>query len=359
MPAAITIQCHGRQRNAVRAEGAVVISMSDRLWTGTLLALISGVSAGACMLPMRLLRRWRWENLWLVFSCIALLLVPWTVAWTLIPNPWSFYGAIHFRQLAAPILFGTGWGIGQVLFGLTVARLGLALGYAIVMGCVAVLGTLVPLATTTPSESSLVLCLAGVSIMAAAISLSGWAGRIRERNVEAARVQGRSYLTSLVLALGCGLLSPMLNFAFAFSEGVRDAAARSGVSSARAGSAVWPVVLTAGCVPNLVYSVYLLKRNRSWIAFRSCTPDAVWSVIMAAGWTGSLLLYGMSAMQLGKLGTSLGWALVQCVALITAGTAGALQKEWTGAPDLGRKLHFAGMSLFVLAIAVITLGFAE
>jgi L-rhamnose-H+ transport protein len=324
-----------------------------------MLALISGASAGSCMLPMKLLQRWRWENLWFVFSFFALLLLPWTVAWILIPKPASVYRSIPLSQLAAPVLFGAGWGIGQILFGLTVARLGLALGYAIVMGCVAVLGTLVPLATTTASHASLVLCLTGVWIMVFAITLSGWAGCIRERNAEVPRAQPQSYLTSLLLAIACGLLSPMLNFAFTFSEGIRQAAMGGGVSAALASSAVWPVVLSAGFVPNLVYSVYLLRRNRSWNAFKSYAPDAVWSVIMAAAWIGSLLLYGISALQLGKLGTSLGWAIVQAVALVTAGTVGVLRKEWLRVSDLGRKLHFAGMSLFVIAIVVITLGIAE
>jgi hypothetical protein len=52
--------------------------MSSSLGIGFALAFWSGVISGSCMLPIRLLRRWQWENLWFVFSIVALLIAPWT-----------------------------------------------------------------------------------------------------------------------------------------------------------------------------------------------------------------------------------------------------------------------------------------
>jgi multidrug transporter EmrE-like cation transporter len=57
----------------------------------------------------------------------------------------AVYAALPASVFVAPLAFGAGWGIAQVLFGLSIARLGMALGYAIIVGLGALLGTLVPL----------------------------------------------------------------------------------------------------------------------------------------------------------------------------------------------------------------------
>ncbi len=47
-------------------------------------------------------------------------------------------------------LYGGGWGIGAVLAGLGVDRMGLGIGVAVIIGIAAVLGALIPLAVDTP-----------------------------------------------------------------------------------------------------------------------------------------------------------------------------------------------------------------
>src|ERR1035438_3151983 len=69
------------------------------------------------MLPVQLATRW-----------------PWALALTLAGNLGEIYGGLDYWQLVLPFLLGAGWGIAQVLFGLSVARLGLALGYGIIIG---------------------------------------------------------------------------------------------------------------------------------------------------------------------------------------------------------------------------------
>src|SRR5690242_8244582 len=120
--------------------------MSDSFSAGLGFALASGIASGICMLPMKLQQRWKWENFWLVFIIVALVLIPWTLALIEIPRLQTVYSATPRTRFIAPVLFGAAWGFAQILFGLTIARLGLALSYAIIMGSVAVLGTVVPLA---------------------------------------------------------------------------------------------------------------------------------------------------------------------------------------------------------------------
>src|ERR1035437_3680445 len=136
--------------------------MTITVWLGLGMTLVAGLLAGNSMLPMKFARRWQWENTWLVFSLVSLVLIPWTLAFALVNDLGALYASLPASTFAAPLLFGAGWGIAQVLFGLSVARLGLALGYAIIIALGAVLGTLVPLfvqnrAVLSPSRGPLIL----------------------------------------------------------------------------------------------------------------------------------------------------------------------------------------------------------
>src|SRR6202007_2403477 len=94
------------------------------------------------------------------------------------------YRALTLQQLAVPILFGAGWGVAQILFGISVKRLGLGIAYAIIVGLGAVLGTLVPLFAqqrAIAKEHAIQLIICGVAIMVIGIALTTWGGQIKER----------------------------------------------------------------------------------------------------------------------------------------------------------------------------------
>ena len=91
--------------------------MSTMVLGGLGLTLVAGLLSGNCMLPMKFAKRWQWENVWLVFSMVSLVILPWTLALTLAGHLGEIYGALEPRQLALPFLLGAGWGIAQVLFG--------------------------------------------------------------------------------------------------------------------------------------------------------------------------------------------------------------------------------------------------
>src|SRR5258708_9504767 len=158
--------------------------MTPSLSIGITLTLLAGLMAGNCMLPMKFNRTWKWENSWLVFSVVSLVIIPWMLALSLVDHLFDAYRGLSLLQLGVPFLFGAGWGVAQVLFGLSVQRLGLGLAYAIIVGLGALLGTLVPLFVQHRSqvdEHALLEILAGVAVMLIGISLCTWGGQIRER----------------------------------------------------------------------------------------------------------------------------------------------------------------------------------
>lgn len=334
--------------------------MSREVLAGVGLTMVAGAMAGNCMLPMKFARRWRWENVWLIFSVFSLLVLPWGLALGMVSGVLDVYRQVSAPVLARPFLFGAGWGVAQILFGVSVRRLGLGLGYAIIVGLGAVLGTLVPLflgQRELVTAETLAWIVAGVAVMVAGIALTAWGGQIRERSGRqgvADAPDKSGYAGAVVLAVLCGVMAPMLNYAFAFGQGIAATAVMLGNSPMFAGYAVWPVALTGGLIPNVGYSLYLLRRNRSWGNYWGRGAEVTWPMLMGVLWMGSMALYGMSAVYLGALGTSIGWGLFQIFMIITATVSGLLTAEWRSAPRAAVLLLGGGIAGLIGATVLLS-----
>lgn len=341
--------------------------MSGSLAPGIFLTMLAGLMSGICMLPMKFVRSWKWEHIWLVFSVVSLVVIPWALAFIFVSDLFSAYRDVSIHQFAIPIVFGAGWGIAQILFGISVARLGLGLAYAIIVGLSALLGTLVPLFVQLHHRTevhagghalTLTLVLIGVAVMLAGICLASWAGQLREGEKGGnTRLQPRhNYAAALLLAILCGIMAPMLNYSFAFGQDIAREAVRHGTPQIRAPYAIWPVALAGGFIPNIAYSLYLLSRNRSWLTFRGGVPDLMWSSLMGVLWMGAFALYGMGALFLGSFGTSIGWGLMQIFMIMTATLSGVLTGEWSHSPVLAKRLLGYGLTCLIGSTVLLALG---
>jgi len=331
--------------------------MGHPVVAGVFLVMVAGLMSGTCMLPSKFVRGWKWENVWLVFSVVSLVIIPWMLAFIFVDHLPETYRALTPQQLAIPILLGAGWGIAQILFGVSVKRLGLGIAYAIIVGLGAVLGTLVPLFVqqrALAKEHALILILSGVVVMSVGIVLTAWSGQIKERAAAIHEsASHRSYLAAILLAVLCGLMAPMLNYSFAFGQDIAKSGVVFGNQPVHAAYAVWPIALAGGLIPNVAYSVWLLVKNRTWSLFRSTPPDLLRSSLMGVLWMGAFALYGMSATYLGALGTSVGWGLLQIFMIMTATLAGVLTGEWKHAGRSAKMLLGSGIASLTVAIVLL------
>lgn len=335
--------------------------MQQTFWVGILLILVAGVMAGDCMLPLKFSRKWQWENTWLIFSVVSLVVLPWLLALIFVQHLFQAYASLTASQFAVPILFGAGWGVAQVMFGISIQRLGLALAYAIVIGLGTLLGTLVPLFVQHRAQldrTLLIEVLAGIVVMLIGIALSAVAGQVREHGQQTTSGSPAAhYGAALIVAVLCGILAPMLNYSFAFGQDIALAAVRLGNPAAQAAYAVWPIGLAGGLLPNVGYSLYLLRRNRTGALFQFRNPDLLWAALMAILWMGAVALYGMSATYLGRYGTSIGWGLFQIFMILAATLTGVVTGEWKSAPRSARAI--LALSITCLVGATIILAHAN
>jgi L-rhamnose-H+ transport protein len=336
---------------------------------GFLTVLVAGVIQSSVLTPMPYLKKWSWENLWLVYSTFAYLLLPWPFALRTVPHLFRALGAVSPSVLGWTLTLGCVWGLAVVLYGLGVDSLGLALGTAIIMGLGTSVGSLVPLIGQHRDKlwaAPGALTILGVLLLTLAVVLFAWAGKLRERILQGRSsasagdtglVRSGRFLAGLLICILCGFLSPLLNIIFAYSSEIQRQAVLEGAAPTSAANAVWLLIANAGYLPSLVYSLFLLQRNRSWKGFGAGAPR-YWllAALMGLMWISCIVLYGMGANRMGSLGPVIGWPVVVSTTVLGAAGWGFVTREWKGIR--GRPLHLQAAALAVLVAAMFTLGWA-
>jgi L-rhamnose-H+ transport protein len=335
--------------------------ISMPLLLGFLLVLLAGLLQGTFILPMTLVRKWEWEHTWATFSLLGMIVFNWMITLLFVPNIFAVYAASPPRDLTILALFGLGWGIGAVLFGLGMARLGMALGYPIIMGLIASLGALIPLLVFFPqtlfTPKGLVL-LAGTAVVILGIVVCSVAGSRRTQSTtESNAVPSTALTAGLVIAVLAGILSCLPNVGMAFAKNVTGVAETLGISHASSGNTVWALLFTLGSVANLAYCLTLMfSKNTFRQYWNDETPrNLSLSALMALMWIGSFYLYGAGAARLGRWGLVAGWPLFISISIVMGNIWGLWRGEWHGAPGSARRLLSLGLVILIVAVIVVAL----
>lgn len=327
-----------------------------------LLTLMAGAMGGSFALPMRYMRKWAWENIWTVWSVVALILLPWALALITIPHLTSVYDAAGARDLLLIGALGLLWGIAGLLFGLGVDLVGMSLTFAVVNGLSSAIGSWVPLAVQHPKD---IVSLGGMIVSLGVLGVVGgvvicsWAGHLRSQrseNHKAIRTTCRStFWRGLGVVIISGLLAPCLNLGFAFGQKISAEAMTAGASRSASTNAVLVIVLTAGFVSNIAYCFYRLIRNRSTHLFK--IPESrkylLLGTIMGALWFLSFAVYGSAISFYGEYGTVVGWPTLMAVMTIVSSLWDVGNGQWSKRP---LSLMALGVVVLISAVGVISYG---
>ena len=326
---------------------------------GVGLSLLAGGLNGSFATPTKYAKRWNWENIWSLWAVMAMFVLPWVLAYLTVPNLPDVYRGGHRHEIELLVVFGAGFGLAQVFFGLGIAALGLSLNFAIAIGISTALGSIVPLVflqsdlVFTPKGEMILL---GVAIVVAGIVVSAIAGKLKEAHTAARELRSTekqmSFAMGLLMCILAGLGSPLNNFGLAFGKPLVERAAILGASPVNQTNVIWAPLLTASLIPYLVYCIYLWWKNRSFGLFGEPGTAVNWllGIVMAALWMGSLVAYGWAASSMADLGPILGWPLFMSIIIITSNIWGFATGEWRGC---GRK----PVNVMLGAIALLVVGF--
>jgi L-rhamnose-H+ transport protein len=111
--------------------------MHSSIGWGIAVVVVAAILNGSFAAPMKRMPGWPWENSWLLFAFSGLLVFPWIVAFATVPSLAHVYSGASSSTLIRVVLFGMAWGTGATLFGLGIRRVGMALGFALILGITA------------------------------------------------------------------------------------------------------------------------------------------------------------------------------------------------------------------------------
>ncbi|MGH9430764.1 MAG: L-rhamnose/proton symporter RhaT [Terriglobia bacterium] len=327
---------------------------------GFLIVVLAGIATGVYFVGLKYVEPWQWENIWLVYAVLALVVMPVVLAVITAPHLAEILTSAPPSAVWHVFFYGLGWGIGSVLSGLGVARMGMALGVSVLIGIDAAVGTFVPMLINTPEavfEKKGLIVILAVVILLLGVIVAGVAGKKRERDQARSErpAQQGGFASGLAICIFSGIFSAMMNFAFAFSQPISAAAVSKGATASAALNVVWLITLLGGFVPNLLYTGYLLSHRRTWSNFVLPRASKGWWVGlgMAAVWFIGLLFYGWGAAAMGNLGAVIGWPLFMAVLIIASTVTGFATGEWKGSTARAQQWMGAGMATLILAAVLL------
>jgi L-rhamnose-H+ transport protein len=328
---------------------------------GLVVVLLAAVLQGTFILPMNNTRGWKWEHSWFAFSTFGMLLLNAAIGFATIPSLLAIYSSTPAGKLLVLAILGFGWGIGAVLFGLGMDRLGMALGYPVIMGLIAVLGGLLPFLLfrfhDLFSSRGLIYFL-GTALAIAGIVVCSRAAALRDQQKTSSHSNAPSGLfTGLLIAIFAGVLSCLPNLGISLNAALIRAGESLHVAPSRAANAVWVLFFGAGFLANGIYCLWKMGqgRNRSDLIGQATWHNLAMILAMAAMWIGSFYIYGLGVPRLGPTGTIFAWPLFICTSILVGNFWGIRAGEWTAAPAKARAKLRLGLAMLLVSVVVISL----
>ncbi len=325
--------------------------------------LVAGLLGGSVFAPLKLLRSWKFEKSWALYSVCAYLIMPWLVAMATIPHLFNIYSRVSSRTAIICAACGLGWGIAVVLVGLSVKLVGLSLATAIIYGSSIAVGSLGPVLISSPgrlfTNQGVLLILADLGIILGVL-LCIYAGSKRgaprqlEGNIVQPASSHRDFIRGLVASIFAAILSSLFNIALAYGGEFNRLSVLAGAGPLNATNALWAFTVSFGYIPNVLVTIVTFTRNGLWSDL-SRGPISHWigPPIMGVAWIGGTVLYGAGAELLGNLGPVIGWPVYMSMAITTGVFWGWITGEWKHAPQSALRLLTAGLLFQLVCIAAL------
>jgi L-rhamnose-H+ transport protein len=324
---------------------------------GILLLVLAGAMNGSFTLPMKFTRKWAWENTWLAWTIFALGVLPILLTWLTVPRLDDVYSQAGMGPVLIAAGCGAGWGASQVFFGLAVDAVGIALAFSVILGIAATVGALIPLFTQAdpgPFSTKGLEIIGGVVLVIIGVLICAKAGRAREAALGQGPKGRPSVGKGLLFCTISGLGSALVGFGLQYGGKLAETAQQMGADPTWKNNATWLPLMVAGGIPNAIYCLYLLSKNKTNGKFGAGGTGVYWllAAIMAFCWFGSTLMYGVSA---NLLGIVIAWPAFMSLIVITAMVWGVVTGEWKGSGSAPLRTMYGGLGVLVAAIVVLSL----
>jgi len=338
---------------------------------GTFLHAIGAFSAALCYTPQQKLRGWSWQTYWLAQASVCWVLLPILVAWWTIPSLGQVLQTAPRDAMLQTFALGITYGIGGTAFGMAIRHIGYSLTYAIAIGISCVLGTLTGPILSGSLESILNKpgsgwVMSGVFVGLGGTLLCGWAGRLKETELEQGTRDGNQ-----PFALGKGLLLCGVAgvFSAVYGIAVNDAGAPIAAAAAELGAGHWQTNAvyifsnTGAFVTTAAYCIYLACSQGTFGEFRRPKDAAagalpinyLMALLTGCMWYGQFLFYGLAHVRMGEFKFS-SWAIHMLMLILFSSLAGIVLREWHGRSARTKGVLVTALLILSAAVMALTYG---
>jgi L-rhamnose-H+ transport protein len=353
--------------------------MDTNPMVGVLMYVVGGAAGASFYLPFKGVRKWAWESYWMIYTLVALLIVPWVLAFCFAPNVLSVLAKTPWETLGLCFLFGAMWGAGGLTWGLMIRYLGVGLGVAIGCGLCAAVGTLVPplflgdfkeLVELPHGIATLMVWCFGVAVSLVGIVVTGAAGMSKERELSAeqkkAAVAEFNFTKGILVAIFSGVMSAGMAVGIRMGDlGGQQSIVKltQGIEPKTPdmwqGLPVLVVVLLGGFTVNFVWCLLLNLKNRTagdYVRPNSRTAlNLVFSAMAGILWYSQMACYTIGDSQSGDFKFT-GWTVFMSSQIVFSTLWGIALLEWKGASQRTKTLLTTGLAILVVSMVIIGYG---
>lgn len=336
---------------------------------GILFHWIGGFSSASFYVPINKVKQWSWAVYWISLGFVAWIIMPTIGGIITTPDLFEIFRQSQTEHMVGPYILGIFWGFGGLMSGLGIRYMGLALGQSISLGVCAIIGTIVPaiignqmgiLITTVPGgivSFGLIICVFG-------IYFTGRAGVLKDRllSEEEKKIGVKEFSMSkgLIMAIGGGVLSAFMAFAFMAGKPIAEVALNSGTDHVFMNNPVLVFALGGGFTTNFVYAMIICSRNKTFGDFvlrdkKILSVNYLMAILSGLMWYGQFFFYGMGTTKMGKFDFA-SWAIHMSSIIIFSNLWGLYLKEWSAVNQKVRNNLWIGISLLILSVLLIGLG---
>ena len=329
------------------------------LLSGIVVAGLGGSSAGALGWPMKLMKKFQFEHCWFAGMLFGLLFLPWMVTFVFCPHALEAYRSVDIGVIIKSNLFSLAWGIGMVLLGVSLGRIGASLSFAVLSGVGIPLGVIIPMvfkgsgnfrdAADLNSRAGHVILIATALVLVGVI-LVALAGFGRDKLLEKKAEKSGAFLGGLIMCVVSGFCSVGPSFAFVYSQGpIRSAMLERGASQWPAAISVWAMGMLLGALVNVAYPAILMTKHRSWRVIGKSPKEIGLSLIVGFNLFLAFCLWFEGMILLGPMGGSIGFGIYFALQILGAQGLGLISGEWRG-------VHGRPAKQMCVAVAILVLG---
>lgn len=337
---------------------------------GIFLIALGSIGAASFYVPFKKVKIWAWESYWLSQGVAAWLIAPVVFALIFVPKgellPIIKEAPMNAKLMA--VFFGALWGFGGLTFGLSIRYLGIALGQSIALGLCAAFGTLIPPIVAGENlfaSTAGILTMTGVAITVAGISIIGYAGSLKSKEMseeeKKAAVKEFALKKGIFIAIFAGVMSACFNFGFESAKPIEAVALAHGTNPLFQKNPSLIFILFGGFITNLVYCGYLNIKNKTYRDYFS-VPGSIllnnlfFTFLAGLLWFLQFHFFGMGSSKLPAGMAVFGWSILMALNIAISNIWGIFLNEWKGVQKKTIIVLIAGITVLILSTFVVKLG---